>query len=495
MQWLGDHSVQLLFLGGYLMLLAYHGWIGNKRSSTLDHYLIGGRSLGGIAIGLSFYATFVSSVTFVGHAGRGYTQGPSWWMVCVVVFGGLSFVAWFGVAPRLVTAARHYQVLTIPQLIGARYDSRFLRRLAGFVVVISSVFYMVAVYYGATWVLESLLDLEDVRLFGVAHLPVVGAVFLVVTAYTLAGGFHSVVATDAVQGSILLVASLLMPAALVYQHGGLEPLLDAARAAEPHALDWNRDVPLATMIGLALGVGVKTLVEPRLLSRFYGLSSNAELRRGRWIAPIFMLTTYLTLLPVGFLSHAVIKPDYLIGFDGKIDTDRVIPFLLGPYNLLGVAGGAFFLTGLIAAVMSSIDSVLLVAASSADHDWIKPGREAETTMRYTRRWVVVLSAAAATISVIAQEGIIEMSAFSGSIYAACFLPSLIVGLFWRRPTRLAAEVSMAVAVLVTPTWFIAKRSLAPWLHELYVSVAISMSLFIGITLFATANRLSRQSAE
>ncbi len=482
MHWFGTHATQLAFLAGYLALLAYHGWLGKQRSSTLDHYFVGGRSLGGIVIGLSFYATFVSSVTFVGHAGRGYTEGPAWWAICVLVFGGLSFVAWFVVAPRLVTAARHFEALTIPQLLGARYGSRSMRRLAGLVVVVSSLFYMVAVYYGATWVLESLLELEDVRLFGIAHLPVVAGVCLVVTGYTLAGGFHSVVATDSVQGLILFTASLLMPAAMIYRNGGLAPLLHAVRTAEPHALDWGRNTPLLTMLALALGVGVKTLVEPRLLSRFYGLSSHAELRRGRWIAPVLLLLTYLLLLPVGFLAHAMVDPDELIGANGAVDTDQVIPYLLGPGNLLGTVGGAFFLTGLIAAVMSSLDSVLLVAASSADHDLVKPGREAQTAMRYTRRWVVVLSVAAAVISLVAREGIIEMSAFSGSIYAACFLPSLIVGLFWQRASTRAAEASLLMAIIVTPLWYVAKQWLAPGVHELYVGVAVSMSVYVGFTL-------------
>lgn len=481
--WIEQHAVQLIFLTGYLCLLAYHGWRGQQRSRALADYLVAGRTLGGIVIALSFYATFVSSVTFVGHAGRSYTWGPAWWVVCTLVFGGFAFVAWFLVAPPLVAAAHRHAALTIPDLLGARYGSLLLRRLAGLVVVVASVFYMVAVYFGATRVLESLLGLEDVELFGIRHAPVVIAIWLIVTAYTLAGGFHSVVATDVIQGIILITAGILLPISLILHAGGIVPLLSAVRHVQPTALDWQREVPLATMLGLALGVGFKTLVEPRLLSRFYGLSSTVQVRRGRWLAPILLVGTYLCLVPVGFLAHPFVEPAALDAGDGRIDTDRLVPYLLGPANVLGTVGGAFFLTGLIAAVMSSIDSVLLVAASSVDHDLIAPNRrDKRIAMRLTRMWVVVLSILAAGLSLGLESGIIEMSAFSGSIYAGCFVPALIVGLFWRRGTRSGALASVAVGLVVPSVWFWAKHAIAPNVHELYLGLIAALVTYVVVSL-------------
>ena len=84
MDWLRNHSIQLACIVGYLTLLAYHAWQGKRRAKTLGDFLVGGRRLGGVLIALSFYATFVSSVTFVGHAGKSFIYGPSWWLTCVV---------------------------------------------------------------------------------------------------------------------------------------------------------------------------------------------------------------------------------------------------------------------------------------------------------------------------------------------------------------------------------------------------------------------------
>ncbi len=476
----------------YLAMLAWHGWLGKRRTRGLDDFLVGGRRMGGVVIGLSFYATFVSSVTFVGHAGRSYAFGLSWWLICVVVFTSMVLVSWFVIAPPFTRRARELGALTVPDFLGFQYESLLLRRLAGGVVVIASLAYMVAVYEGATRLLGVLLDLDP----GMVTM----IIFVVVTAYTLAGGFHSVVATDAVQGVILLAGGMLLPLSMVVREGGVTALLGKVRLAMPSVLEWQPegalagDVTVGTLVGLALGVGLKIIVEPRQLSRFYGLADDEQLRRGRWIAPAMLFVTYLVMLPVGFLAHAFVTPGELGGGSGRALTDNVIPHLLGSkVNLLGPVAGAFFLTGLVAAAMSSIDSVLLVAASSADHDLVAPGRADDGAgVRRTRVWVFLLSAVAAVLSLILDQGITEMSSFSGSLYAACFLPSLIVGLFWKRLGRTAALLALITGFATTLGWFILKQTGCLGdlrkVHEVYVGVACSHVVAVTMTVLGRGGR-------
>ncbi|MEC9008333.1 MAG: hypothetical protein VX877_03675 [Planctomycetota bacterium] len=492
MDWFSKHWLQLLFVGMYLAMLAWHGWLGKRRTRGLDDFLVGGRRMGGVVIGLSFYATFVSSVTFVGHAGRSYAFGLSWWLICVVVFTSMVLVSWFVIAPPFTRRARELGALTVPDFLGFQYESLLLRRLAGGVVVIASLAYMVAVYEGATRLLGVLLDLDP----GMVTM----IIFVVVTAYTLAGGFHSVVATDAVQGVILLAGGMLLPLSMVVREGGVTALLGKVRLAMPSVLEWQPegalagDVTVGTLVGLALGVGLKIIVEPRQLSRFYGLADDEQLRRGRWIAPAMLFVTYLVMLPVGFLAHAFGTPGELGGGSGRALTDNVIPHLLGSkVNLLGPVAGAFFLTGLVAAAMSSIDSVLLVAASSADHDLVAPGRADDGVgVRRTRVWVFLLSAVAAVLSLILDQGITEMSSFSGSLYAACFLPSLIVGLFWKRLGRTAALLALITGFATTLGWFILKQTGCLGdlrkVHEVYVGVACSHVVAVTMTVLGRGGR-------
>jgi cation/acetate symporter len=149
--------------------------------------------------------------------------------------------------------------------------------------------------------------------------------------------------------------------------------------------------------------------------------------------------------------------------------------------VLGPLGGAFFLTALVAAAMSSLDSVLLVAASSVDHDILAPDREHSAAMRHTRLWVVLLSALAAELAAGRIAGIVEMSSFSGSLLAACFLPALVIGLFWQRATLPAALASLIIGFTATMGWFVAKKYTDWQLHELYVGLACSLPVFVAVS--------------
>jgi Na+/pantothenate symporter len=122
---------------------------------------------------------------------------------------------------------------------------------------------MTAVYDGAARTLEGLLQIDSKM--------VMGLVFVVVTGYTLIGGFRAVVATDGVQGVILLCGAVTLPIAMLYRGGGIGRVLDAVQDRSPLALEFTSGLPLLGLVGTALGIALKIIVDPRLLSRFYGL--------------------------------------------------------------------------------------------------------------------------------------------------------------------------------------------------------------------------------
>ncbi|MCP4171000.1 MAG: hypothetical protein GY758_09545, partial [Fuerstiella sp.] len=424
-------SIELTFLSVFLLLMLAHTWHGARKTDSLSDYLVGGRSLGGVGIALSFFATFVSSVTFVGLAGRSWTLGPAWWIVCTVLFTTAVLISWFVIAPRFLEFAEKYQLLTIPEFLGVRYQSRTLQRISGIVVVVASLVYMTAVYDGAARTLEGLLKIDSQSVMAV--------VFIVVTGYTLLGGFHAVVATDGVQGVMLLCGAVTLPIVMLYRGGGISSVLETIHERAPLALRFSSGLPLLGLIGTALGIALKIIVDPRLLSRFYGLSSGQQVLRGRWLAVVLLFVTYLFVLPVGLLAHAFVPAGL------ELQADEVVPWLLSSDgHVLGTIAGSLFLTALVAAAMSSLDSVLLVAAGSIERDiTTQPDRECDGgSVRRTRIWVFVLSAAAASLALLRTRGIVELSSLSGGLYAVCFLPALIVGLFWQGATKTAAICSL-----------------------------------------------------
>jgi len=467
MTWLDEHRLELVFIFAYLAILVRHAWVGRQHVKGLDDYLVAGRRLGGGIVALSFYATFMSTNTFIGAAGKSWDVGLIW---CAggVVLVGLCCVSWLVVAPRFTPLTKEYQSLTVADFLGYHYDSQALRRTAAVIVCFASIAYLVAIYRGSALALENLLTMP----FEWAAV----IVFLVVTAYTLAGGFESVVLTDALQGLLMVLGAIGMAGALLWQGGGLGAMLEELHSRDPAWTSWEGKMPLSMVLALNLSVALKYLVEPRQLSRFYGLKDRAALRRAAVLAPLLVTATYVCLLPIGALAHTLIPAEEITS------SDEVVPHLLASGRLFEPVLGVLFLLVLLSAAMSSIDSVLLVAASSIDHDLIAPGRNDAQAVARTRIWVVAVSLASMLLAVSPAAGdIMTLTAFSGALYGACFLPALVVGLFWR-PATAAALASVACGAAAVIGWFAVRSLKWTGVHEVYVGLAVGLGVFalIGI---------------
>ena len=167
--------VHLLLLG-YTVVLAHHAWSGNRRTRGVADYFVGGRSMGPIAIGLSFFATYSSTNSFVGFSGQAYDWGVTWFILVPFVIG-MSLLAWMAVAPRLRTFTESLGSLTIPDFIGFRFGSPAARVMAAAIVLFASFFYMTAVFKGIGNLLEVFLDIP--------YRAAIIIVFFVVMLYTV----------------------------------------------------------------------------------------------------------------------------------------------------------------------------------------------------------------------------------------------------------------------------------------------------------------------
>ena len=478
MDWLAEYWLRLFFLAGYLVMLVHHCLKGKEETNDTKDYLIGGGKLGGWVIALSFYATFVSTNSFVGHAGKSWDVGLIWYVKGAVIVLSC-YLAWYLVAPRFFRRAREYNSLTVPDFLGYRYDSLLLRRISAVVIFGAAVLYLIAVYKGSALALQQFLGLNY-------HVAAV-AIFLVVTAYTLAGGFRSVVLTDAVQGLLMVVGAVVMLIAVLYRGGGLEAILDQVQAQDPELVSWQGKMPILAILGLSLAGGMKLLVDPRQISRIYGLENEKALGLARIVSPLLMLITYICLLPIGAFAHALIPAEAIK------DSDHVMPYLLGTAEVLGPVLSSFFLLVLLSAAMSSLDSVLLVAASSVGRDLLIVEEEDEKTLARTRFWVVVLSLISMLMALNPFGDIVSITAFSGSIYAACFLPALVLGLYWTRGTRVGALTSVLLGSVTVIGWhFVNRAGWTDW-HEVYVGTGVAFLAYIGVSLMGPKPIFTLQS--
>lgn len=471
MNWLNDHWFHLILIATYMVVLVRHAMHGHRNVKSIDDYLVAGRRLGGGVIALSYYATFMSTNTFIGASGKSWTYGLSW---CVggVVLTIMAALSWFVVAPRFIPLTKQYQSLTVADFVGSHYNSQAVRRVAAVIVAFASLLYLIAIYRGASLALERFLD--------VPYMWCVVAVLVIVTAYTLLGGFESVVLTDALQGVLMLIGAVALAYALVSSAGGFAEIGQSLSKRDSKLLSWTDPAGLSAALSYSLAVGVKYLVEPRQLSRMYGLKDAKAMRTASLVAPIAILVTYMCLLPIGAIALNVLDPAAITDATGAVDTDQIVPALLGDLQVLGDVVGTIFLLVLISAAMSSIDSVLLVAASTIDRDLLNPGQNTDNSVRRTRTWVVVVSilAACTALHPIAKD-IVSVTKFSGSLY--CFVPVIIIGLFQTRRSARAAIVTMVIGATTVVTAFVLKTMKVTSLSEVYPGMAAGVVVFVVST--------------
>ncbi len=461
----------------YTCLLAYHAWTGNRRTKGVADYFVGRRAMGPIAIGLSFFATYSSTNSFVGFSGQAYDWGVTWFLLVPFVVA-LSLFAWIGVAPRLRTFTESLGSLTIPDFIGFRFGSPAARMLAAVIVIFASFFYMTAVFKGIGNLLEVFLDIP--------YRAAIIIVFFIVMLYTVAGGFISVVKTDAVQGLVMVVAAILLFRGVVAAAGGLDSA--AALANDPSTeplLRWGGGVSVAVALGVVFAGTVKFAVEPRQLSRFYALESRAAIRRGVWVSTLAFVLVYSLLIPVGLYARNILP-------GGLADTDMVVPNLLTTPGVFPAGVSAFLLLAMVAAAMSSLDSVLLVMASTAQRDivgMLRPSGTERSVLAATRLYVALFALITAIIALNPPDRIVVLTALSGAIYGACFGPALLMGLHWRKGNGSATIASFATGLLVLLAW-----DFLPWgaaMHKVFPAVALSFAAYYLIARFTP----SHESAE
>ncbi len=455
-----------LLLVVYTVMLAYHAWQGNRETKGVTDYYVGGRSMGGIVIAISFFATYSSTNSFVGFSGQAYDWGISWLLlVPFVIF--FSLFAWTVVAPRLREFTGTLRSLTIPDFIGFRFGSPWARVLAAVIIVFASFFYMTAVFKGIGNLLETFLEIP--------YRTAIGLVFMIVVLYTVIGGFISVVKTDVVQGVVMIFAAALLFSGTVEAAGGLGSL--AAVRAQPEGADlfrWGGGVAFPVVLGVLFAGTIKFAVDPRQLSRFYALRDRSEARRGVWVSTLTFGVVYAMLAPIGLYARNLLP-------GGIEDTDLVVPNLLTMEGVFAPGTAAFLLLAMVAAAMSSLDSVLLVVASTTQRDivgtWRREGSERQV-VKNTRWYVAIFATITALIALNPPGGVVALTAFSGAMYAACFFPAVILGLYWRQGSGTAVITSFVLGLGILVGWGF--LPVADALHEVFPALLASLVGYVVV---------------
>lgn len=478
--------IENVVIVAYLAVVGYLGFMGYKQTKNTTDYLIAGRDTHPFVMALSYGATFISTAAIVGFGGVAAWLGNSLlWLTFFNIFVGI-FIAFVFLGNPTRKMGIRLGAHTFPEFLGKRFDSKFIQVFGGLLIIGFMPLYATAVLIGGTHFIASYFGADY-------HLSLL--VFsIIITGYVIAGGLKGVMFTDALQGSIMFVAMVILIFFTFDALGGVSaafakldnvwvstvaPLSEVGmKELKPGGPDfmmklsmlWGFDgwanMPaflsngwLFVITTITLGVGIGVLAQPQLVVRFMTVKSKKELNRAVLIGGIFILAMTGVIFIVGSLTNAW----YFEFNDGKNalqsagSVGKVIPHFI---NMAMPKWFAFiFLFALISAAMSTLSSQFHTMGTAVGRDIYEQffGKEGKNSMKITRIGVVVMILFAVVLAYMfdKQPAIIARStAIFFALCASVFLPTYIGGLFWKRMTKEGAIASMLTGLSVSSFWLL-----------------------------------------
>lgn len=491
-----EHWPVLLALLVYLAVCIAIGWHFRRRASRgVGEFYVAKRSIPGWVVSLAFFSTFASTNTYIGQAGQAFASGLSWAWVGVL-WTVFCMVSWLLLGPRLRNQTVGLRSVTIPDYFDFRYRSplsRPTRVLSAVTILFATLWYMAGIAKGCAHLLETVLDVP----YGWGVAAILGFTCL----YTVMGGMYSVLWTDAVQGLMMLAVAIVMAAIPFVYAGGIAPLFERISDVSHVAADgtpigdglvtFGSLVSVTYILGIGLSVGMKQIAEPRCLVRFYSIDNARGMRFAMIWTPIFLGVSLVCVMGLGALVHGMAddrEAAHLIR-----NTDEVVGFMLAKFGNPTVT--AICITGLFAAGMSSLASVMLIVGTAAVGDirnlWLPA--DPRSTVRWTRAAIIVYSVVVLLVTIYPPAGVVELTSFSGAVFAAGFFPAIFGGLYLRWGTGHGAFWSMLVGMAATLAWRFGVRFAVPGMrdvHEIIPAFCVSLAVYLVVSRMTRSQRPS-----
>ncbi|WP_188069472.1 sodium/proline symporter PutP [Brevibacillus brevis] len=473
----------IVYMAGMLLI----GYYAYKRTSNLTDYMLGGRSLGPTVTALSAGASDMSGWLMMGLPGAMFAQGLSAsWIAIGLTLG--AYANWLYVAPRL----RSYtevanNSITIPAFLENRFGdgSRMLRLVSALVIMIFFTFYVSSGLVSGGVLFENTFHLSYQT-----GLWIVG---LVTIAYTLFGGFLAVSWTDAVQGLIMVIALILVPLVTVITAGGLGETFTEIHAVDPSLLDIFKGTSLLGIISLfAWGLGY--FGQPHIIVRFMAITSTSEIKKARSIGMGWMIFSVIGAMLTGLVGIALYSKQ-----GWTLSDPETIFIQLGTILFHPIITG-FLLAAILAAIMSTISSQLLVTSSSLTEDIYKTFFKRSATdkelVTIGRLSVLLVSVVAFLLALNKNDTILDLVGYAWAGFGASFGPVILLSLYWKRMNKWGALAGMVAGALTVIIWT-RFDVLKDFLYEMVPGFAISLLAIVVVSHLTSkpSNEVSAQFDE
>lgn len=448
-------TTKLIVLGIYFAILFIIGIVASRRIKGLNDYYVGGKDLGYWVVAFSARATGESGWLLLGLTGMGAIAGFSaYWVVLGELLG--VFISWFYMAKPFKKLTDTYGAITIPDYLEGHFKPKthLLRIIAATALSVFVIIYVSAQIDTTGKAFESLLDMNYYA----------GALlgFLIVLAYIFVGGFVAVVWSDFFQGLMMLFGLVLLPLVGWWTLSNGSELVNGLAAIDPKLISiWGiQETPWMNFFAILgfLMIGLGFLGSPQIYVRFISIRNEAEINQGRWVALVFTLLTDAAAVTIGLLGRYLFtsagqEPTEVLGTGGEDVLVMLLEHLM-PLTII-----AIYIAVILSAIMSTIDSLLIVASSAITRDFYQqifhPEIDERNLAKLSRIVTLIMALVALALAFAVAWAMPDRTVFWFVIFgwsgiAATFCPVIILSLFWKGYSEKGAIASMVTGFACVP---------------------------------------------
>lgn len=457
-----NNIIVLCAFAAYMIIMIIIGVIYSKSTKNNEDYFLGGRNLGGWTAALSAQASDMSGWLLMGLPGSVYLAGTGEVWIAIGLLVG-TILNWYIVSARL----RKYTIvagnsLTIPSFFQNRYrDTKgVIKIVSAIIIAVFFTVYTASAFSSGAKLFATLFSGEDN--YNSVYLIGLCIAALVILVYTFMGGFKAVCTTDFIQGLLMLVAILAVPIiayALLTYNDGFANALTANGVSNPENYlnffknDDGTPVSAVSIISnLAWGLGYFGM--PHILIRFMAVKSNSEIKKSRKIAIAWVVISLAASCLIGLVARGYLTTQ-LDASTSETAFIRTIQQVFSGNGILIFIGG-IFLCGILAAIMSTADSQLLVTASAVSEDMykgvIKKDASEKNALRVGKIAVIIVAVVAFFIALDPNSSIMGLVSDAWAGFGSAFGPVVLLALFWKRSNLAGAVSGMAVGALTVIVW-------------------------------------------
>lgn len=438
----------------YLIFLMGVGVYFYKKTETAEDYVLGGRGMGSWVTALSAQASDMSGWLLMGLPGAVYMTGMSQtWTAIGLTLG--TYLNWKILAPKLRVQTEETDTMTLPNFLSKKLkdDTGTIRIFSAIVILFFFTVYSSSGLVAAGKLFASILGID----YKIAVIIGVGTIVF----YTFMGGYLACCWTDFFQGTLMFLAILVVPVMAYFTSGGMESIAYQAQI---------RDISLSILHGSKIGTmgiisalawGLGYFGQPHILVRFMSVKNLEELNKARQIAMAWVLISLAGAVAIGITGIGLFTDISQIGGDSEKIFIYMISKLFNPWV------GGILLAAILSAIMSTIDSQLLVSASTLSEDfyrYIKKDATEKQVMWTGRIGIIALSLVATIIAMDTNSHILSMVSYAWAGFGGAFGPAILMTLYCKNLNWRSVFAGMLVGVAVIILWKIS--GLSNYLYEI-----------------------------